>query len=195
MDKKTQITPDYVRTLQAPAKKFLCKLADNQKYKLQFLKFRIRDIDNKKILFEMNREADKDDELIFDDSLFDEEELGELRTIRYHFSPEFLELETVGTMLEFKVADDEAVQNFLIIERHYYDGKLIENYEFSFPFCMKGSTNTWEKIYRFPALDNELKQKMIQNPWKTESDTFYFVGKELVMHNKAFYSYKGDQDL
>ena len=30
---------------------------------------------------------------------------------------------------------------------------------------------------------------MILNPWETKSDSFYFVGDELVMHNKAEYNY------
>lgn len=30
---------------------------------------------------------------------------------------------------------------------------------------------------------------MIDNPFETKSDSFYFVGDELVMHNKAEYDY------
>lgn len=30
---------------------------------------------------------------------------------------------------------------------------------------------------------------MINNPWETQSDSFYFVNDELVMHNKAKYAY------
>ena len=30
---------------------------------------------------------------------------------------------------------------------------------------------------------------MIANPYETTSDSFYFVGEELVMHNKAAYKY------
>ncbi len=30
---------------------------------------------------------------------------------------------------------------------------------------------------------------MIDNPWLTKSDSFYFVNDELIMHNKAEYSY------
>lgn len=195
MDNSQAITKDYVRNMTKASEKFLCPLSANQKYKLQFLTFRIRDMDKKKVLFEMRREADKDEELVFDDDLFQEEELAEFRTIRYNFSPEFLELQNVGTLLEFKVADDQNVANFMIIERHYFKDQLIENYEFSFPFCMKGSVNTWEKIYKFPEIEENLKQMMIDHPWQTQSDTFYFVGDELVMHNKAYYNYKEQLDL
>lgn len=190
-----KVTPDYVRALTGPTEKFLCKLQDNNKYKLQFLTFRIRDISNKKVLFEIKRTADPDEQLIFDDSLFEEEDLNELRTIRYNFGPEFLDLDIVGTCLEFKVADDQHVRDFMIIERHYFREHLIENYEFSFPMCLKGTTNTWEKIYNFPHIDPDLKLLMIANPWETQSDTFYFVGEDLVMHNKAYYSYSGNNDI
>ena len=30
---------------------------------------------------------------------------------------------------------------------------------------------------------------MVNNPWKTKSDSFYFVNGELIMHNKAEYNY------
>jgi hypothetical protein len=30
---------------------------------------------------------------------------------------------------------------------------------------------------------------MIANPYETQSDSFYFVGDELIMHNKARYQY------
>ena len=31
---------------------------------------------------------------------------------------------------------------------------------------------------------------MIKNPYKTKSDTYYFVENKLIMHNKADYSYE-----
>ena len=30
---------------------------------------------------------------------------------------------------------------------------------------------------------------MIDNPWMTKSDSFYFVENKLIMHNKAMYNY------
>ena len=32
-------------------------------------------------------------------------------------------------------------------------------------------------------------QDMINNPWETQSDSFYFVNDVMVMHNKAKYAY------
>ena len=31
--------------------------------------------------------------------------------------------------------------------------------------------------------------RRIAFPWETQSDSFYFVGNELIMHNKAQYAY------
>jgi len=32
---------------------------------------------------------------------------------------------------------------------------------------------------------------MIQHPFETKSDSFYFVDERLIMHNKAEYAYNG----
>ena len=34
---------------------------------------------------------------------------------------------------------------------------------------------------------------MIENPYETRSDSFYFVDNKLIMHNKADYAYHGGQ--
>ena len=40
----------------------------------------------------------------------------------------------------------------------------------------------------------ELMEDMINNPWETQSDSFYFVNDEMVMHNKAKYAYTSPAD-
>ena len=199
MQPPQKITKSYVKALNTPTKDFLCPLGANKHFKIQFLTFRIRAINestkDNKVLFEVIREAEKDEDLFFDDAYFEEEELRELRTIRYNFPPEFLNQKMVGTFLEFKVGDNVAVSNFMIIERHYFKDRLLESYEFSFPFCIPGSTNSWEKIYNLPELPEDLKKQMVEEPWETVSDTFYFVGEELIMHNKAMYSYSPNHDI
>ncbi len=79
--------------------------------------------------------------------------------------------------------------NFRMIERHYFQDKLIKSFDFTFGFCIPGSTNTWEAVYDIPALDHQLIEEMIRCPYETKSDSFYFVGDELIMHNKASYKY------
>jgi hypothetical protein len=45
------------------------------------------------------------------------------------------------------------------------------------------------KYYSLPALEPELVDEIIANPYETTSDSYYFVGQRLVMHNKAAYRY------
>ena len=112
----------------------------------------------------------------------------QVRCISYDFGADFLNLETIGTTLEFSVGPRE-VEGFRMIERHYFRDTLIKSYDFMFGFCIPNSTNTWEAIYDMPPLPPDLMEAMIANPWQTESDSFYFVGDTLVMHNKAKYAY------
>ena len=76
-----------------------------------------------------------------------------------------------------------------MIERHYFREQIIQSYEFKFPFCIPDTTNDWESIYDVPVLSKELEEDMINSPWEAQSDSFYFVDNELVMHNKAEYNY------
>jgi protein unc-119 len=146
-------------------------------------------MDKNKVLFEIQREQVADNELVFDDSMIPADELRELRTVRYQFDTSFLDIKTVGTSLIFKVGKDKPVKDFRMIERHYFRDQLIQSYDFSIKFCIPDSTNEWENIYQMSPLDNKLKQLIVSNPYETKSDSFYFVGGELVMHNKAEYDY------
>ena len=122
-----------------------------------------------------------------------------------------------------------------MIERHYFRNRLIKSFDFTFPFCPPGSTNTWYSEYELPPMDQALSaytsylaivpiwclyvsmlsiyvaaspiwcscehpvdlccclcvgtvvNKIVKRPFETESDSFYFVGNELIMHNKARY--------
>ena len=42
-------------------------------------------------------------------------------------------------------------------------------------------------LYFFPAV-----KELIEHPYKTRSDSFYFVEGTLIMHNKADYAYNAD---
>ena len=110
------------------------------------------------------------------------------RTIRYHFGPDFLDLKELGSSLTFSVGK-KPVKDFLMIERHYFKDILVKSFEFKFDFCIPNSTNMWESIYTVPEIEPQLKKEMIDNPWMTRSDSFYFVENKLVMHNKALYNY------
>ena len=55
--------------------------------------------------------------------------------------------------------------------------------------CSRALPFSSQAIYEMPELDEELKQQMIENPWESQSDSFYYVGDEMVLHNKAKYAY------
>uniref|UniRef100_A0A8B9PJK5 Protein unc-119 homolog A n=1 Tax=Apteryx owenii TaxID=8824 RepID=A0A8B9PJK5_APTOW len=112
------------------------------------------------------------------------------RFVRYQFTPAFLRLRQVGATVEFTVGD-KPINNFRMIERHYFRDQLLKSFDFEFGFCIPSSKNTCEHIYEFPQLSEDLIQEMILHPYETQSDSFYFVDNKLVMHNKADYSYSG----
>lgn len=92
--------------------------------------------------------------------------------------------------MEFTVGDKD-VKNFRMIERHFFKDRLLKTFDFEFGFCIPLSKNSCEHIYEFPTLPDDLIQEMVDNPFETRSDSFYFVDNMLVMHNKADYSYNG----
>ena len=111
-----------------------------------------------------------------------------VRTVKYTFPEKFLKFKTVRTALVFSVGP-EPVPNFRMIERHYFKDELIRSYDFNFGFCIPGSTNSWEAIYGVPELSEERIEELKASPFEMRSDSFYYVGDKLVMHNKAEYRY------
>lgn len=176
----SNITLDEVRKFPTYTDKFYCKLSDNI-YNIRFVNFRVRDLDSDFVLFEVKDESTEEN--VIPDDIDDN-----LRIIRYHLGPDFLDLKNIGTRLKFSVGN-KPVKDFVLIERHYFKNQLIKSFEFKFDFCIPGSLNEWETMYEIPELDPELKQNMIDNPWETRSDSFYFVEGKLILHNKAIYNY------
>ena len=192
----SEITPDIVREYKEFTPKFLCGL-DANTYNIKFKKFKMRDLESDFVLFEVSddspddlnnsnekKEEEKKEKINYED----EDIFTSPRSIRYHLGPDFLELKDLGSSLTFSVGN-QAVKDFLIIERHYFKDLLIKSFEFKFDFCIPNSVNTWEYIYTIPDIDPQVKKEMIAEPWTTRSDSFYFVGDKLIMHNKAFYNY------
>ena len=191
----SEITPDVVRNYKEFTPKFLCGLNANI-YNIQFKRFKIRDMESDFVLFDVgdnsdinSKEEGKEKEEVDKAKKEEEEDIYKSsRMIRYHLGPDFLDLKNLGSSLTFTVGD-KPVKDFLMIERHYFNDLLIKSFEFKFDFCIPNSVNTWESIYTIPEIDPELKKKMIAEPWHTRSDSFYFVGDKLIMHNKAIYNY------
>lgn len=53
---------------------------------------------------------------------------------------------------------DTPINNFRMIERHYFRDQLLKSFDFEFGFCMPSSKNTCEHIYEFPALSEEISE-------------------------------------
>lgn len=178
------ITPDDVLKLTKPTDGFLCPLSANT-YGIEFLKFTISDYREKKIIFEVGKDMPATSDISIDFSAVGEDMY---RKIRYNFSEDVLRLPEIETSLLFQVGQQEC-RDVRMIERHYFKGKLVKSFDFPFGFCIPGSTNSWDALYVLPTMSESLINEMIANPYETKSDSFYFVGGKLVMHNKASYKY------
>ncbi|KAI4533094.1 hypothetical protein MG293_016113 [Ovis ammon polii] len=185
LQRKQPIGPEDVLGLQRITGDYLCSPEENI-YKIDFVRFKIRDMDSGTVLFEIKKPPASERLPINPRDL--DPNAG--RFVRYQFTPAFLRLRQVGATVEFTVGD-KPVNNFRMIERHYFRNQLLKSFDFHFGFCIPSSKNTCEHIYDFPALSEELINEMIRHPYETQSDSFYFVDDRLVMHNKADYSYSG----
>ncbi|CAK5021586.1 unnamed protein product [Meloidogyne enterolobii] len=173
---------------------------------IEFVRFKVRDIDSETVLFEINK-PDENDSATEDDTNsqeqatensnggeeeatdnHDDEKTFTPRFIRYYFKPSFLRLRHIGATMEF-VVGDKPVSNFRMIERHYFRDRLLKSFDFDFGFIIPNSRNSCEHIYHMPRLSDSLIEEMLNNPFETKSDSFYFVDNRLIMHNKADYCY------
>ncbi|CAB1347865.1 unnamed protein product [Coregonus sp. 'balchen'] len=178
---------------------YLCSPEENV-HMIDFTRFKIRDMETGTVLFEITKPPAPDMEtgtVLFEITkppapAGEKKDLDPNggRFVRYQFTPAFLQLRQVGATVEFTVGD-MPINNFRMIERHYFREQLLKSFDFEFGFCMPSSKNTCEHIYEFPPLSEDIMREMILHPYKTQSDSFYFVDNKLVMHNKADYSYSG----
>ncbi|XP_030633647.1 protein unc-119 homolog A [Chanos chanos] len=182
--KRSAISPEDVLGLQKITENYLCGPLENV-YNIDFTRFKIRDMETGTVLFEITKPPPLESAVNKRDL---EPNAG--RFVRYQFTPAFLQLRRVGATVEFTVGDIP-INNFRMIERHYFRGQLLKSFDFEFGFCIPSSKNTCEHIYELPPLSEELMREMILHPYETQSDSFYFVDNKLVMHNKADYSYSG----
>ncbi|TFK00356.1 protein unc-119 homolog A [Trachemys scripta elegans] len=183
--RKPLIGPEDVLGLQKITGDYLCTPEENV-YKIDFTRFKIRDMESGTVLFEITKPPASERE--HGDKKDVDPNAG--RFVRYQFTPAFLRLRQVGATVEFTVGD-KPINNFRMIERHYFRDQLLKSFDFEFGFCIPSSKNTCEHIYEFPQLSEDLIREMILHPYETQSDSFYFVDNKLVMHNKADYSYSG----
>lgn len=193
LQKKNHITPEDVLRLPKATVGFLCPPEANT-YEIEFVRFKLRDMETGSTLFEVAKpeKCCSPGETLSSDS---EEDLDQNagRFVRYQFTPTFLKLKSIGALVEFTIGNQE-VKSFRMIERHYFRDRLLKSFDFDFGFLIPGSKNTMEHIYEFPELEKGDIKLMVDNPYETRSDSYYFVDGKLVMHNKAEYSYNGSGD-
>lgn len=148
---------------------------DENVYKIDFVHFRIRDMNTNAVLFEVERaagmrKAEDWQGVIFD--WIDDYERPASRFVRYHLPSSFLKLKQVGALyvcwtnsrleekffLLFRVdftVGDRPVQSFRMIECHYFRDQLIKSFDFNFGFCPPNTRNSIEHIYEMPKLDSK----------------------------------------
>ncbi|ETN80966.1 GMP-PDE, delta subunit [Necator americanus] len=176
------VRPEDVLRLNAITQDYLCKPSANI-YDIEFTRFKIRDLDTDQVLFEIEKPPE-------DASEREDQPAEAARYVRYRFSEDFLHLKRVGATVEF-VVGSKPINKFRMVERHFFKDRLLKSFDFEFGFCIPNSKNTCEHIYEFPNLSPELVKEMVECPYETRSDSFYFVDDQLIMHNKADYSYDG----
>ncbi|CAL8096532.1 unnamed protein product [Calicophoron daubneyi] len=182
-----EIHPEDVLKLSKPTIRYLCHISKNT-YNIQFVSFCLRDLESKTILFEVHRPASvKEIDIPVTSGDRDLDDVS--RCVRYQFPPSFLRLKTVGAEVRFSVGS-LPIKEFRMIERHYFKDKLLKSFDFNFGFVIPDSVNSVEHIYELPKLPEKTIQEMVDTPFGTQSDSFYFVDGNLVMHNKAVYAYK-----
>ncbi len=182
-----------VRQHIQPSDKFLCKVKANI-YALQFLNFEIKNSETGKVFYSHEQEVLPNSELLINDDDYPTEMLAVLdnmRTIHYEFPADFLRSKIINCSIRFKVGG-KPVKDLVILDRFFFKAKLIKSFEFKFPFCIPDSTNDWEYVYEFPQLSEEQIGQMIESPEQTHSETFFFVGEEMILHNKALYSFSAE---
>lgn len=184
------ISIDEARNLKQRPHVFLCKIKANR-YALQFLHFTLKNPETGKVFYDAAFEEHSNEELLIDDDQFPPETLSvfdEMRYIHYEFPLNFLQSKVLSCALSFKVGN-LPVKNLTLIENHYFKDQKIASYEFKLPFCPPNTRNNAEYIYEVPALAENVVTEIREKGLNTYSDTFFFVDGELIMHNKAEYSF------
>ncbi len=98
------------------------------------------------------------------------------------FSPNYARLcfSLVSCRVEF-VVGDKPVNNFRMIERHYFKERLLKTFDFNFGFCIPNSKNTCEHIYEFPPLSSEESEYI----WPNMSKWGYHTSFPLYLQKKV----------
>ena len=181
MDIKRNVTLEYVKDLQKFTPSFLCNFEDN-KYDIIFKEICLKDNNNKVILKVENNNFISTKEIPFDEikKIKELEQHGienSPRMIKYHINlgklPNYLKI-----LYKFKVGQEE-VKDLFFLEKFYCNNKLIQTNDIEFKVCAPNSLNKIEF-----QIDIDKFKKSLKNDPNIKGDTFIFVEKKLVIHNK-----------
>lgn len=178
--------PEDALKLEKPTKSFLCPLEDSQG--IEFEQFAIFNQESKTI-FDTN-DAPLEGQLEVDfRPEFEQHEGDKFRGVKYTLGEQVLRNELIQTKLIFSNNRNEPLQNFRMVEKHFLDEVELASYDFTYPFVLPNSTNCWESLYETPKLSVNQIERIVANPLCVSSDTFYFEGSKLVIHQKVRYTY------
>ena len=147
-------TIEDAKALTAPTEKLLCTLADNTY--IRFGEYKVVDYDSRTTLLHTEGEQNR----MLDNFARAQEEAGNLtvdmRTLKHNFPRSFFQLRNLELNLEFSnVNGDAPLSDLVLIEKHFFRGRVLSEFEFNFPFCVPKSTNQWQYIYELPQLSEE----------------------------------------
>jgi hypothetical protein len=172
--RKSRVTPDDIMKLTHITSGYLCAPEANV-YDIDFTRFRIRDTETSRVLFEVTKPnahspptftpgtlspgsgGDEEDENGLTGIPCPHVEEDSCRFVRYQFPAEFLELKTVGATIEFTVGE-KPIQKFRMIERHFFRDVHLKTFDFEFGFCIPNSRNSCEHIYEFPSISEQMSK-------------------------------------
>ncbi|XP_061640801.1 protein unc-119 homolog B-like isoform X2 [Phyllopteryx taeniolatus] len=163
------VTPEDVLGLRVATQGYLCKPKENI-YNIDFVRFNIRDLETGTVLFEIAKpphsglcrsmELEVDVFLCYalERRMRKIERAMQAQAGLYTTSSSaaFLRLMTVEATVEFTVGN-RALNNFRMIEWHYFRDCLLKSVNFG--FCIPNSQNTCEHIYEFPQLSESLGRR------------------------------------
>ena len=78
------------------------------------------------------------------------------RILKHDFTPDFFKLENLELNLQFDCITNRPLKDLILIEKHFFRGEILSNFEFSFPACIPNSTNTWQYVYQLPLIPDEM---------------------------------------
>ena len=135
-----EFTIDDARALRQPTERILCTLADN-KY-IRFGEYSVCDFDSRTQLLHVSADENKQ----MDDFARSMEDNGSLtmdmRVLKHSFPRTFFQLRNLELNLQFtNVNDNKPLADLTLIEKHFFRGQVLSEFEFNFPFCVPNSTN------------------------------------------------------